>query len=156
MAGRFEELMRGLRDATADRRSLRTELAALLVAHAEAEEQEVYPGLRRFASSSDEEVEHGEEEHAQINQALLAFLELNDVEGETYDEKLEELVEVVNHHTNEEEQTLLNDARTKLSPEERKRLGLAFLKARAAAVDAGSGRVERLRQLVAEVEGSLR
>lgn len=148
--------MRGLRDATADRRSLRTELAALLVAHAEAEEQEVYPGLRRFASSSDEEVEHGEEEHAQINQALLAFLELNDVEGETYDEKLEELVEVVNHHTNEEEQTLLNDARTKLSPEERKRLGLAFLKARAAAVDAGSGRVERLRQLVAEVEGSLR
>ena len=144
----FEELMRGLRDVSAERSVLRSEFAALLVAHADAEEREVYPELRRHASSTDQEVEHGEEEHAEINQALLAFLEVGDVEGEAYDEKLEELVEVVNHHTNEEEQTLLNDARVKLSESERQSLGEGFLAARKAMLDAGCGRVEIVRSLV--------
>jgi hemerythrin-like domain-containing protein len=145
---KFEELMRRLCDVTADR-------AALLVAHAEAEEHEVYPGLRQTASSTDDEVEHGAEEHAEINQALLAFLELEDVEGATYDEKLEELVEVVNHHTNEEEQTLLNDARTNLSPEESRRLGDGFVTARKASLDADCGRVENVRLLVTKTEGRI-
>lgn len=149
---RFEELMRGLRDVTADRAALRGELAALLVAHAEAEEHEVYPGLRRQASSTQEEVEHGEEEHAEINRALLEFLELAGVEGETYAEKLEELVEVVNHHTNEEEQTLLNDARTTLSAAESHRLADRFATARKAALDADCGQVDNVRLLVTKTE----
>lgn len=149
---KFEELMRGLRDVTTDRAALRAEFAALLVAHAEAEENEVYPGLRQKASSTDDAVEHGEEEHAEINQALLAFLEVADVEGEAYDEKLEELVEVVNHHTNEEEQTLLNDARKKLSPEESRQLADGFVSARKAALDTDCGRVEHVWQLVERTE----
>lgn len=151
---RFEDLMRGLRDVGADRATLRGELAALLVAHAAAEEQEVYPKLRKKASD-DEEVEHGEEEHAEINQALLSFLLLEDLNGDSYDESLENLVEVVNHHTNEEEQTLLNDARQDLDDQERARFGIAFRTARQVQLDTNCGRVENVRLVVGKTEGRL-
>lgn len=147
----FEILMRGLRDVTADRAGLRDEFAALLVAHAEAEEDEVYPTLRGQAADA-EEVTHGRSEHAEINQALLGFLELGEVSGENYDEKLEELVEVVNHHTNEEEQTLLNDARSHVSAEQRARLGTAFRTARQVQLDTNCGRIENVRLLVTRTQ----
>jgi hemerythrin superfamily protein len=147
----FEDLLRGLRDVNADRESLRAELADLLIAHAEAEEQEVYPKLRKKASDTDE-IEHGEEEHAEINKALLTFLELTELGGDTYDEKLEELVEVVNHHTNEEEQTLLNDARTELSDAERDRLGIAFETARGVQLNTNCGAIDNVRLIVDKTE----
>ncbi|NUT96183.1 MAG: hemerythrin domain-containing protein, partial [Saccharothrix sp.] len=53
---RFEELFRELRDRSSDRPTLLSELAALLVAHAEAEESEVYPALKRYKRVDDEEV----------------------------------------------------------------------------------------------------
>ncbi|SNR46686.1 Hemerythrin HHE cation binding domain-containing protein [Haloechinothrix alba] len=149
---KFEELMRGLRDAGADRAERRAELSALLVAHAVAEEQEVYPKLRKRRAASDDEIEHGEEEHAEINKALLAFLELEDLDGDRYADTLEELVETVNHHTNEEELTLLNDARTELAQEERDRLGVAFRTARDAQLETNCGRVENVRLLVGRTE----
>ena len=43
----FEDLLRQLRDATADREAARSALAAVLVAHGEAEEAKVYPSLVR-------------------------------------------------------------------------------------------------------------
>ncbi|WP_344421682.1 hemerythrin domain-containing protein [Amycolatopsis minnesotensis] len=145
---RFEELMRGLRDITADRGRLRDEFATLLVAHAEAEEQEVYPKLRSKHAADQDEVEHGEKEHAEINEALLRFAELTDLKGDEYDETLEDLVEVVNHHTNEEEQTLLNDARQHVPAAEREQLGVAFRTARQVLLDTNCGRIENLRLVV--------
>jgi iron-sulfur cluster repair protein YtfE (RIC family) len=65
-----------LRDETADRIGVRDALSAVLVAHAEAEEQVVYPKLRRRATIDAEEAEHGEEEHAEGHEALLKVLEL--------------------------------------------------------------------------------
>ena len=44
---RFEALLRDLRDSTSDRDQVRKALAALHVAHAEAEEKFVYPKLER-------------------------------------------------------------------------------------------------------------
>ncbi|MFI6030996.1 hemerythrin domain-containing protein [Amycolatopsis magusensis] len=144
---KFEELMRGLRDSTSDRAGLRDELAQLLVAHGEAEEREVYPQLEKKASD-DEDVEHSEEEHAEINKALLEFLEVKDLDGDDYDEKLEELAEVLNHHVNEEEQTLLNDAREEVPSEERAKLGAAFLVARDTLLKTNCGRIENVRLVV--------
>jgi hemerythrin superfamily protein len=148
---KFEDLMRELRDINADRAKVRDELSALLIAHAEAEEREVYPKLRRKASDGDD-VEHSEEEHAEINKALLEFLELEDLKGEEYDDKLEELVETVNHHANEEEQTLLNDARQNVGAEEREKLGVAFATARQVLLDTNCGRIENVRLVVQKTE----
>jgi hemerythrin superfamily protein len=44
--GTFEDLLRECRRTDRDRAAARTTLAELLVAHAEAEESEVYPTLR--------------------------------------------------------------------------------------------------------------
>ena len=79
---RFEDLFRDLRDDTNDRAKLLAELAARLVAHAEAEEAEVYSALRRYKKVDAEEVEHGAEEHAEGHQALLALMEIEDTSSE--------------------------------------------------------------------------
>ncbi|WP_232376452.1 hemerythrin domain-containing protein [Amycolatopsis aidingensis] len=151
---RFEQLLQGLREDDTDHASLRSELAALLVAHAEAEEDEVYPKLRRAASTA-HDVEHGEEEHAEINQALLAFLELTELAGDSYASTLGKLAEVVDHHTEEEEETLLKDATENLAEAERERLGVAFIASRKARLDADCGRLENVRLLVQQTAGRL-
>ncbi|GAB3486735.1 hemerythrin domain-containing protein [Amycolatopsis cihanbeyliensis] len=151
---RFEQLLQGLRESGTDHAALRAELATLLVAHAEAEEDEVYPKLRREAST-DHDVEHGEEEHAEINQALLAFLELTELAGDTYEGILDKLTEVVDHHTEEEEETLLKDATRNLAETERERLGVAFVASRKAQLDADCGRPENVRLLVQQTAGRL-
>jgi hemerythrin superfamily protein len=71
---RFEDMLRQLRSTESDRDAVRQAFAALHVAHAEAEERHVYPQLRKKTSVDAEEAEHGEEEHAEGHEALLAVL----------------------------------------------------------------------------------
>lgn len=111
----FEDLLRECRRADRDRGATRQALAELLVAHAEAEEHEVYPTLRRKRAIGEHEEEHGEEEHAEITEALLDFLEAKGTDTQKYDDALEELSAVVAHHSVEEEQTILNPALTEVS-----------------------------------------
>jgi hypothetical protein len=144
---KFEDLFRALRDRSQDSSARRQELSDLLVAHAEAEEAQVYPALRRFRKVDDEEVEHGAEEHAEGHMALLALLE-TDPESDRWDAKLEVLVEAINHHLDEEERTILNDARDAVSDERRAELGEAFLGARREQLDAQCGAIENVRKLV--------
>ena len=149
---RFEDLFRGLRNRTSDRAALLRELSGVLVAHAVAEEQEVYPALERFKKVDDDEVEHGAEEHAEGHQALLALLEISDSDSEEWESKLEELVETVNHHLDEEERTILNDAREAVSETRRNELGEAFSAVREEQLDSGCGEIDNVRRLVKETE----
>ena len=87
----------------------------MLVAHATAEEEKVYPTLRKDRAISEHEEEHGEEEHAEIIEALLEFLQAEGTDSQKYDDALEDLATVVNHHSNEEEQTILNPSREDVS-----------------------------------------
>ncbi|MFI9812351.1 hemerythrin domain-containing protein [Saccharothrix variisporea] len=144
---RFEELFRELRDRSSDRPALLAELAALLVAHAEAEESEVYPALKRYKRVDDEEVDHGAEEHAEGHQALLALMEVADTESEEWESKLEELVEALNHHVDEEERTILNDARSEVPDDRRAELGRAFLDVRQDRLDDDCGDLEYVRKI---------
>ncbi|HEV7906506.1 MAG TPA: hemerythrin domain-containing protein [Pseudonocardiaceae bacterium] len=145
---RFEELFRGLRDRNSDRSALLDELATLLVAHGEAEESKVYPQLKRYKRINDDEVDHGFEEHAELNQALLALMEVSDTGSDEWEDKLEQLVETANHHVDEEERTILNDAREHVSDDRRAELGEDFLKAREERLQAGCGDIEHVRELV--------
>lgn len=86
----MEDLFRQMRSVEADRASALKEFADLLIAHALAEEAEVYPALKRYQDIDDEEVEHGEEEHEEGNKALLALLEVDEIGSDEWDEKLEE------------------------------------------------------------------
>ncbi|MFZ4300956.1 hemerythrin domain-containing protein [Streptomyces cinereoruber] len=144
----MEDLFRRMRSVEADRADALKEFSALLIAHGEAEETEVYGALKRFKNVDDEEVDHGTEEHQEGNEALLALLEVDDVGSEEWDERLEKLVEAVTHHLDEEERTILNDARENVPDERRAELGAAFLKERARQLASDCGRVENVREVV--------
>jgi hypothetical protein len=150
---RFETLLRQLRDSTSDRAAVRRALAALHVAHAEAEERHVYPSLRKDHAIGAHEAEHGEHEHAEGNQALLDVLELERLEGEEFDDAVEELSRVLNHHLTEEELTILNPARTEVPAPVRAELGLVFVQERNRQIEADCGRLENVRSIVAAAAG---
>ena len=123
---RFEALLRDLRDSTSDRDAVRQAFATLHVAHAEAEEKFVYPKLRRKDAITEHEAEHGEEEHAEGHEALLAVLELKGTDTQAFDDAVEELAKAVNHHLTEEELTILNPAREEVGERVRADLGEQF------------------------------
>ena len=154
---RFEALLRDLRDSTSDRDAVRQALATLHVAHAEAEEKHVYPTLRRKDAITAHEAEHGEEEHAEGHEAMLAVLELKGTDTQAFDDAVEELAKVLNHHLTEEELTILNPARDEVGERVRAELGVAFATERNARIDDGCGSIDNVRRLVkaAEREGLL-
>jgi hypothetical protein len=99
-----------------------------------------------------DDVDHSVHEHHEANAALLALLEVEDTASEEWEEKLEELVTAVNHHADEEERTLLNDARENVGDDRRAELGRAFREARAQYLKADCGSIENVRKLVAAAD----
>lgn len=150
----FEETLRQLRDETSDRASLRADLSAVLVAHAQAEEAKVYPVLRRKGAIDSEELEHSEHEHDEGNVALLALLEVEDTSTDDFSEKLHELSEALSHHLDEEERDVLNPARTDVEQVTRSRLGSAFATERARQLRDDCGSVDSVRKIVAAIPDS--
>ncbi len=146
----FEELLRDLRDATADRDAARKALAEVLIAHGEAEEEKVYPQLRAKRAITTHEAEHGEHEHAEGNEALLALLECKGTDTQKFDDAVEDLATALNHHIGEEEQTILNPARTDVSEQVRADLGVAWATRRNQLLEEGCGSITAVRALVAK------
>jgi len=146
---RFEALLRDLRDSSQDRDAVRRAFAALHVAHAEAEEKHVYPQLKRKNAVDDDEADHGVEEHAEGNEALLAVLELKGTDTQAFEDAVEELARLVNHHLTEEELTILNPAREEVGPVVRAELGEQFATERNAQIDADCGTLTNVRRIVA-------
>jgi len=144
----MEELFRRMRSVEEDREAALRDFAALLIAHGEAEEAEVYPALKRFRNVDNEEVEHGEEEHHEGNEALLALMEVEEVGSDEWDEKLEELVTAITHHLDEEERTILNGARENVPDERRAELGAVFLRDREKHLKADCGSIDNVRAVV--------
>ena len=146
---RFEALLRDLRDSSQDRDAVRRAFATLHTAHAIAEEKHVYPRLRKRDAITAHEAEHGEEEHAEGNEALLAVLELKGTDTQAFDDAVEELAKVVNHHLTEEELTILNPAREEVGEGVRAELGEAFATERNDQIDADCGTLTNVRKIVA-------
>ncbi len=145
---RFEALLRELRDSSSDRDAVRKAFSALHVAHAQAEEKLVYPKLRRKGAVGEHEAEHGEEEHAEGHEALLAVLELKGTDTQAFDDAVEELATAVNHHLTEEELTILNPAREEVGEQVRAELGEAFATERNRLLDDGCGTLTQVREIV--------
>lgn len=155
---RFERLLRQLRDRTEDRDAVRRAFADVLIGHGVAEEELVYPVLRRTAADVGEhEVEHGEEEHAEGNEALLKVLELKGTDTQAFTDAVEELSNLVAHHVAEEELTILGPARTEVGAQVREKLGATWAARRNELIDSGCGDVENVRRIVeaAAREGKL-
>jgi hemerythrin superfamily protein len=120
----FEEL----KTDPSRRKALAPVMSTLLFAHSRAEESEVYPAAR--AAGGEEDVEHSQEEHLVADQ-LAERLTGMDPESDEFGEVLEELIEAVTHHLEEEEEDVLPHMRERMSAEELGELGERFLAARA-------------------------
>ncbi|MGJ3508625.1 hemerythrin domain-containing protein [Enemella sp. A6] len=145
----MESLMRDLRNDSLDREAARQAFAALFVAHGEAEEDVVYPKLKRRARNvGSHEVEHGKEEHAEGMSCLLELLEAKGTDTQKYDDAAEKMSAYFYHHVVEEELTMLNPAREEIGAAARKQIGGDFLIARSKLLDDDCGRIENVRALV--------
>jgi len=87
----------------------------------------------------------------------LKVLEAETLEGDEFDELVEDLATALNHHLTEEELSILNPAREEVADDVRRRLGKDFAEERNAQLDSDCGRVENVRRIVEEAarEGKL-
>jgi hypothetical protein len=76
-------------------------------------------------------------------------LELKGTDTQAFDDAVEELARVINHHLTEEELTILNPAREEVGDRLRDELGTKFADERNRQIDDGCGSIEQIRGLVA-------
>ncbi|SDG57733.1 Hemerythrin HHE cation binding domain-containing protein [Lentzea fradiae] len=103
-------------------------LCGLLVAHSRAEESEIYPAAKE--AGGEDEVEHSQEEHAEAEQLLVKLLDC-EYDSPEYEKALQDVVDSITHHVEEEEKTVLPGMRQRLSAERRYELGELFARSRA-------------------------
>jgi hemerythrin superfamily protein len=120
----FEEL----RSDPSKRPALAPVMSTLLFAHSRAEESEVYPRAR--AAGGEDDVEHSQEEHLEADQLAERLTGL-DPESDEFGEVLEELIEAVTHHLEEEEESVLPHLRARMSADELAEIAERFLATRA-------------------------
>jgi len=148
---RFERLLRQLRDTTQDREAVRRAFADVLIAHSIAEEELVYPTLRRKAEDVGEhEVHHGHEEHAEGNEALLKVLEFERTDTQAFADAVEELSNLIAHHLAEEELTIISPAREEVGERVRREMGETWAARRNELIDQGCGALDNVRRVVRE------
>lgn len=123
-----ERLFDELKDNPEKRKGLVPVLTTLLSAHSRAEESAVYPAAAAEADEADE-VAHSQEEHVEADK-LLAKLAATDPESSDFEKVLQNLVDAVSHHVEEEETKVLPGMRENLSQERRLELGEAFAASR--------------------------
>lgn len=123
----LERLFAVLRDEPERRAMTAPVMSTLLFAHSRAEEAEVYPAAR--AHGVHEDVEHSQKEHLAADQ-LAEELAGTDPTSDRFASVLEDLIEAVAHHLEEEEETVLPDLRKALSAAELDEVGQRFLAAR--------------------------
>lgn len=123
-----ERLFDELKDSPEKRPNLLPVLTTLLTAHSRAEEAEVYPVAAEEAGEK-EEVSHSQQEHIEADQ-LLAKLAATDPTSADFGKVLQNLIDAVSHHVEEEETKVLPGMRSSLSEQRRVELGEAFVASR--------------------------
>lgn len=124
----LQRLFEELKSDPSKRKALAPVMSTLLFAHSRAEESEVYPAAR--SAGGQEDVEHSQEEHLAADK-LAEHLTSLDPESDEFGEVLDELIEAVTHHLEEEEQDVLPHMRERMDADELTRLGERFLTVRA-------------------------
>ena len=124
----LQRMFEVLRNEPDKRAAMAPMMSTLLFAHSRAEESEVYPRAR--AAGGDEDVEHSQKEHLVADQLAESLTRL-DPGSQEFSDVLDELVDAVTHHLEEEEETLLPHLRERMDADTLDDLGERFLAARA-------------------------
>ncbi|WP_433431315.1 hemerythrin domain-containing protein [Nonomuraea sp. CA-141351] len=116
-----EKLFERLKKGQGDQAATVAELHALLIAHARAEEDRVYPGI---------DAHHSVEEHKEAEILLDALVRAKPGTPE-FRKTLDELIKSVTHHVEEEESKILPALAKSVGEKKLKELGKAFKERRA-------------------------
>jgi hemerythrin superfamily protein len=119
----MEELFARLKAGDGGRRALVEEIQARLTAHSRAEETEVYPVLAKTAGE-EHEAEHGTHEHRDAEHKLRKARNL--IGSPHFGQALDEFIDAVAHHVQEEESELLPALEKAVGKKDLERLGAAF------------------------------
>lgn len=122
----FGELQ-GKQGGAEHRRALADHVIAELVRHSVAEEQYVYPAIRR--ALGDEAADHEIAEHAEAEEVMQS-LDGVDATDPKFDALVEQLITDIRHHVHEEETDVLPRLITACSAEELEQVATDFEKAK--------------------------
>lgn len=122
---KVKKLMAELESTTERAEKTRSEgfarLRSELVVHEAIEEEILYPALKEFSKTRDITLEAYEEHH--VVDMVLGELEDTSVTDETWTAKFTVMKENLEHHIQEEEDEMFEQARQVMEPEELKELG---------------------------------
>jgi hemerythrin superfamily protein len=124
----LQRMFEVLRNNPEKRAAMVPVMSTLLFAHSRAEESEVYPKAKE--AGGEEDVEHSQKEHLEADRIAERLTSL-DPESPEFSEVLEELIEGVTHHLEEEEETVLPHMRERMDAATLRELGERFLATRA-------------------------
>ncbi len=132
----METLFAQLQAGEGNRPELLAKVEAMLRAHSEAEEHQVYPVLAEVGAEDD--VRDGLEDHHEAEE-LLEQLRALGPDDEEFDAKLQEFVTAIATHIEEEESELLPMLQQAVSEERLQELARAFAEARDAELESYEG-----------------
>jgi hemerythrin superfamily protein len=121
----MERLFEQMKSRKADRAALLKECVARLSAHSWAEEERVYPAIVKADPPEQGQVYHGVEEHHEAEQ-LMHKLEEIDPKSAEFESVLDDFIEAVTHHVEEEETKILPALSESVDAERLVELGAAF------------------------------
>ena len=149
--------MRQLRDSSSDRDAVRKALAALHVAHAEAEEKHVYPKLSARTRSPSTRPSTARRSTPRDTRRCSRCSSSRAPTPRRSTTPSRSWPTALNHHLTEEELTILNPAREEVGEQVRAELGVAFATERNQQLDDDCGAIDNVRRIVeaAEKEGLL-
>ena len=108
--------------STEEKETLRDRIIIELVRHSEAEEQAVYPIVRRHIDNGDQIIEHEIDEHSKAER-IMKELDTMSADDPQFGVLMTQLMSSIKEHIAEEENDVFPQFRTKVSPEELKKLG---------------------------------
>ena len=105
-----------------DKEALRDKIIIELVRHSEAEEQAVYPMIRKVIENGDQIIEHEIDEHSKAER-VMKELDGMSADDPQFGVLMQQLMGDIKEHVAEEENDVFPQFRTKVDPEELQSLG---------------------------------
>jgi hemerythrin-like domain-containing protein len=105
-----------------EKETLRDRIIIELVRHSEAEEQAVYPLMRKKIENGEKIIEHEIDEHSKAER-IMKELDTMSADDPQFGVLMQQLMASIKEHVAEEENDVFPQFRTKVSPEELNKLG---------------------------------
>ena len=125
----FDKLEKVEKDQQAERLQLLQQVRALLIPHAKAEEEIVYPAIVKIVTSLADEIEEGLSEHHHVEDLFTQVL--NDPNDPGVDAMIAGFIAEITHHVEEEETEILPQFRKGSTPEQLDTLAQQFIAGKA-------------------------